>query len=1025
MAKLGINETVVEEAALTWFETLEYKILHGPEIAPGEPFAEREDYRQVVLEKRLRDAVAKLNPDLPFQALQDALKKVLRLDSPSLIENNRTFHKMLTDGVDVEIMTPDGQLRGKQVALIDYKNPDNNDWAVVNQYTVVDGQSNRRCDVVVFVNGLPLAVFELKNPGDEKASIWTAFNQFQTYKNEIPSLFNYNEILVVSDGLEARFGSLTANREWFLPWRTIEGKDVEPITVSQLEVLIRGIFQKERLLDYIRHFIVFEDERGKVKKKLAGYHQFHATRQAVKTTVEASSVKGDKRAGVVWHTQGAGKSLTMVFFTGKIVLQSEMNNPTIVVLTDRIDLDDQLFGVFSRCSDILRQKPIQAIDREDLREKLKVTSGGIVFTTIQKFFPEEREIKFPCLSERRNIVVIADEAHRSQYDFIDGFARHMRDALPNATFIAFTGTPIELEDRNTRAVFGDYIDVYDIKRAVEDKATVPIYYESRLNKLNFRDKNRIVIDEEFEEVTEGEEVDRKEKLKRKWAAMEAVVGTEENLKIVARDFLNHFERRLETIDGKAMIVCMSRRICVNLFNEIIKLRPEWQSEKDEEGTIKVIMTGSASDDVSWQQHIRNKARREDLAYRFKNPEDHFQVAIVRDMWLTGFDAPSLHTMYLIKPMGGHTLMQAIARVNRVYRDKPGGLIVDYLGLADSLRNALKVYTESGGEGKAVLDQDDAVAAMQERYEICRNLFHGFDYESTLKLSKAEILAIIPSAQEYILQKNENGKERFKKAVTELSQAFALAVPRKEAMEIRDEVAFFQLVKSALVKVTVGKQKPSEEYEYAIRQIVEKAIAPEGIIELFQMVGLKTPDISILSDEFLVEVKAMPQKNLAVELLRKLLSDEIKKRSRKNLVQSQSFAELLEETIRRYTNRAIETIQVIEELIGIAKQVKEADRRGEELHLTVEEFAFYSALETNDSAVKVMGDEVLTQIARDLTETVRKNTTIDWTIKESVKANLRRLVKRILRKYGYPPDKQEKATKTVIEQAKLLSEGLTE
>ena len=728
---------------------------------------------------------------------------------------------------------------------------------------------------------------------------------------------------------------------------------------------------------------------------------------------------GDRRVGVVWHTQGSGKSLTMAFYAGRVILHPAMENPTLVVITDRNDLDDQLFATFARCRDLLRQPPVQATDRADLREKLKVASGGVVFTTIQKFFPEEKGDRHPVLSDRRNIVVIADEAHRSQYDFIDGFARHMRDALPHASFIGFTGTPIEQTDANTRAVFGDYISVYDIQRAVTDGATVPIYYESRLAKLALKEAERPHIDPEFEEATEGEEVERKEKLKSKWAQLEAVVGSENRIKLIASDLVEHFENRLATLDGKAMVVCMSRRICVDLYREIAALRPDWDHHDDEQGRMKVVMTGSASDPLEWQQHIRNKPRREALAARFRNPKDPFQIVIVRDMWLTGFDAPSLHTMYVDKPMRSHGLMQAIARVNRVFKDKPGGLVVDYLGLADELKKALATYTESGGTGKTALDQAEAVAVMQEKYEICRGLFHGFDWSKWVSGTPQERLSLLPVAQEHILAQ-EDGKNRLLRAVTDLSQSFALAVPHEEALKIRDDVGFFQAVRAVLAKSTPGERKTDEELDHAIRQIISKAVASDEVVDIFAAAGLKKPDISILSDDFLAEVRGMPQRNLAVELLQKLLKGEIKTRSRRNVVQARSFADLLEQAVRKYQNRAIETAQVIEELIQLAKEMRAANARGEALKLSEDELAFYDALEVNDSAVKVLGEPTLVHIARELVETVKKNVTIDWTVRENVRAHLRVIVKRILRKYGYPPDKQEKATHTVLEQAELLS-----
>jgi type I restriction enzyme R subunit len=884
---------------------------------------------------------------------------------------------------------------------------------------VVEGQHNRRPDIVVFVNGLPLAVIELKNATDENATIWTAFNQLQTYKQQISALFVFNEALIVSDGLEVRIGTLSSNKERFMPWRTIEGEALAPATMLQLEVLICGVFEKRRFLDLIRHFIAFEDEGGgNLIKKMAGYHQFHAVRGAVKETVDASRPEGDRRVGVIWHTQGSGKSLTMAFYAGRIILHPAMENPTLVVLTDRNDLDDQLFGTFSRCNELLRQKPVQAKDRAELRQFLQVASGGVVFTTIQKFFPEEKGDTYPLLSDRRNIVVIADEAHRSQYDFIDGFARHMRDALPNASFIGFTGTPIELTDKNTRAVFGDYISIYDIQRAVEDGATVPIYYEGRLAKLELDENEKPHLDPAFDEATEGEEIDRKEKLKTKWAALEAVVGADKRIKLVAQDLVDHFEKRQEAMDGKAMVVCMSRRIAVDLYNAIIRLRPGWHHDDDSQGAIKIVMTGSASDPLDWQQHIRNKPRREAMAKRFKDSKDLLKIVIVRDMWLTGFDAPCLHTMYVDKPMRGHGLMQAIARVNRVFKDKPGGLVVDYLGLADELKRALSDYTENGGKGDTAIDQEEAVAVLLEKYEVCCDLFHGFDWSLWISGKPVERLGLLPLAQEHILAQEE-GKSRLLIAVTDLSKAFALSVPHPEAIRIRDDVAFFQAVRSALAKEGSGERKTADELDYAIRQIISRAVASDQVIDIFAAAGLKKPDISILSEEFLAEIRGMPHKNLALEVLRKLLNDEIKTRSKKNLVQSRSFSEMLERSIRKYQNRAIETAQVIDELIKLAKEMREAGQRSQKLSLSEDEVAFYDALEVNDSAVKVLGDETLKTIARELVETVRKNATIDWTVKESVRAKLRVMVRRILRKYGYPPDKQERATLTVLEQAELL------
>jgi type I restriction enzyme R subunit len=1038
-----LRESAIESAALAWLESIGWQVVGGTEIAPGAPSAERESYGQVFLERRLREALARLNPKLSTDARDDALRMLKRPEGAELILQNRALHRLLVDGVTVEYRDGDGGIRGAQARVIDFNRPAANDWLAVNQFSVAENKHARRPDVVLFVNGLPLAVIELKNAGSETATIWSAFQQLQTYQAEVPSLFAANALLVASDGVEARVGALGAGREWFKPWRTIAGEALADAHLPELQVVIEGLCARQRFLDLIRDFIVFEDDGGRVTKKMAGYHQFHAVQVAVAETLRAAAIQraaaglaeeptgytaglapggksGDRRVGVVWHTQGSGKSLTMAFYAGRIIRERALANPTLIVLTDRNDLDDQLFGTFSRCAGLLRQPPVQAASRTHLRELLSVEAGGVVFTTIHKFFPEEKGDRHPTLSERRNIVVIADEAHRSQYDFIDGFARHMRDALPHASFIGFTGTPIELRDASTRAVFGDYISIYDIQRAVKDGATVPIYYESRLAKLALDEAERPKIDPEFEEATEGEEVERKEKLKTKWAQLEAVVGSDKRLALVARDIVEHFEKRLEAMDGKGMIVCMSRRIAVELYREIATLRPEWHAEQDESGAMKVVMTGSAADPPDWQGHIRTKSRRESLAHRFRDAKDGFRLVIVRDMWLTGFDAPSLHTMYIDKPMRGHGLMQAIARVNRVFKDKPGGLVVDYLGLAHELKQALATYTESGGTGRTALDQDEAVALMLERHEVCCALFHGFDWTKWATGTPPQRLSLLPPAQEHILAQ-DNGKERFLRTVRELSQAFALAVPHDEALRIRDDVAFFQAVQAVLAKRAPGDARPEEEMDHAVRQIISRAVMPEGVVDIFAAAGLEKPDISILSDEFLAEVRGLPQRNLAVELLQKLLKGEIKTRGRKNVVQARSFAEMLEQTLRRYQNRAIEAAQVIEELIALAKDMRAAAERGEKLRLSEDEMAFYDALETNDSAVQVLGDEMLRGIARELVETVRNNVTIDWTLRENVRAQLRVLVKRILRKHGYPPDKQEKATQTVLEQAALLSE----
>ena len=1034
----SFTESEVEAAALEWLEGLGWKVAHGPDIAPHADGAERADHSEVVLEHRLRDALDRLNPDLPDEALDDAYRKITRPEGSTLEARNRDLHRMLVNGVTVEYRTRDGLMRGAQVSVLDYGNPERNDFLAVNQFTVKDGEHQRRADIVLFVNGLPLIVIELKNPADEKATVWKAWQQLQTYKAELQGLFAFNMALVVSDGLEARIGTLTAGREWFKPWRTMDGRKEAGPRQLPLEVLLRGTCDRGRMLTLLRDFIAFDDDgSGNLAKKMAGYHQVHAVEAAVEETLRAAALEerthhaaegrrrygagsraGDRRIGVVWHTQGSGKSLTMAFYAGRIIREQAMENPTLVVLTDRNDLDDQLFGTFSRCADLLRQPPAQAADRADLRKRLDVESGGVVFTTIQKFFPEEKGGRHSLLSRRRNIVVIADEAHRSQYDFIDGYARHMRDALPSASFIGFTGTPIELADASTRAVFGDTISIYDIARSVEDRATVPIYYESRLAKLSLDDDARPQIDPDFEDVTEGEEDTRREKLKRKWAQLEAVVGAAPRLGLVAEDIVAHFERRLEALEGKAMVVCMSRRIAVDLYREVTRLRPGWRGDNDDRGRIKVVMTGSASDPPHWQQHIRNKGLRENLAKRFRDPQDPFQIVVVRDMWLTGFDAPSLHTMYVDKPMRGHGLMQAIARVNRVFRDKPGGLIVDYLGIAAELKLALATYTESGGRGDTTVDQADAVAVMLEKYEVCCDLFHGFDRSAWTDGTPAERLALLPAAQEHVLAQDD-GKKRFLRAVRELSQAFALAVPHEKTTRIRDGVAFFQFVQTALAKRAAGTARPAEEIDYAIRQIVSRSVTSEEVVDIFAAAGLDKPDVSVLSEEFLAEVGGMEHRNLAVELLRKLLEGAVASRRRQNVVLARSFAEMLEETIRRYGNRAIEAAQVIEELIALARKICEANARGETLGLSEEELAFYDALGTNDSTVSVLGDETLRDIARELLATVRANVKIDWTLRENVRANIRRLVKRILRKHHYPNSRIEEATRTVIEQRERI------
>ncbi|MDY0253398.1 MAG: type I restriction endonuclease subunit R [Tenuifilaceae bacterium] len=1046
-----ITEDSIEQVFIQELIDIGYTYLHGATISPDGSQQERE-FSEVVLRQRLQNAIATINPNVPAEAQEEALRKVLRSDSPSLYHNNYTFHRYLTEGVEVEYRKGN-RIVGDKVWLVDYSNPESNEFLVVNQFTVIENNhasgragTNKRPDVILFINGLPLVVIELKNAVTEDADIKSAFNQLQTYKQAIPSLFHYNALLIASDGWEAVYGSLTSPRQFFLPWKSIDGRLVADESIPQMEVLAKGLLNRRVLLDLVRHFTIFHSDKEEIKKIVPRYHQYFAVNKAVETTKLATAEHGDRRAGVIWHTQGSGKSLTMVFYAGKIVLS--LNNPTLVVLTDRNDLDEQLFDTFSLSQDLLRQTPVQASDREDLKRLLKVSSGGIVFTTIQKFLPDTIEridlgngktksIKgqYEMLSDRKNIVVIADEAHRSQYDFMDGFARHMRDALPNASFIGFTGTPIEKTDKNTQAVFGDYIDVYDIQQAVDDGATVRIYYENRLAKIDLKEEEKPRIDTEFEELTESEELTDRQKLKAKWARLEAIVGSEHRIQEIAKDLVNHLEQRISVLNGKAMFVCMSRRICVELYAAIVKLRPEWHSDDDEKGMIKVVMTGSSSDPLDWQMHIRSKEKRKDIGNRVKDPNDPIKLVLVRDMWLTGFDAPCLHTLYIDKPMKDHNLMQAIARVNRVFKDKEGGLVVDYIGIASDLKKALSVYTESGGKGKPTFDQQEAAEVMMGKYEVVAQMFSeqptdtslskGYNYKRFFGLTPKEKLAFPIDAANYILAL-ENGKERYLNAVTALTKAFAISVPHPYTEEIRDEVALFQAIKARIVKVTQSTKKLSDdEIDTAIRQILSDAIVTDEVVDIFDAAGLKKPDISILSDEFLAEVKGMKHKNLALELLKRLLKDEIKVRMKVNLVQSKKFSDMLDDAVKRYQNNLITSMEVIEVMIELAKEIKAADRRGEELGLDFREYAFYSALEVNDSAVRVLGDEVLRHIAQELVETVRKNTSIDWTVRENVQAKMRIAVKKILRKHGYPPDLQAKATETVLEQAKMMADRLSE
>lgn len=1039
----SITENEIEEIALSYLQGLGYTYQLGTVISPDGEHPERQ-YNEVVLVTRLRDAIDKLNPNISQDAKEDALKKVLRTESPNAIINNETFHRYLTDGVDVEMRTENG-IRGEKIYIVDFENPENNEFVAINQFTVVEGNQNKRPDIILFVNGLPLVVIELKNAVDENANLKSAFNQLQTYKQAIPSLFTYNSLLVISDGWDARCGTITSDYGRFMTWKTKDGQTTADHLQPQMEVMFHGMLNKHTLLDLIRQFIVFEKSDSRTLKKVAAYHQYYAVNKAVESTVTASGSNGDRRGGVIWHTQGSGKSLSMVFFSGKLIIEPRMENPTLVILTDRNDLDEQLHETFTNCQQLLRQEPQKAESRKELRQLLKVASGGIVFTTIQKFMPMPTDIVQPenenvvnepsveyigadiqALSERKNIVVIADEAHRSQYDFIDGFAKHLRDALPNATFIGFTGTPIETTDKNTQAVFGNYVDIYDIQQAVNDKATVPIFYESRLAKVHFNEDEKVSLDEQFEELTEGEELSNRQQMRAKWTRLEAIVGNPNRLQKIAEDLVYHFEQRNAVLEGKAMIVCMSRRICVELYEAIIKIRPLWHSDDDDKGTIKVIMTGSSSDALNMQAHIRNKPRRKAIGDRLKNPNDPLKLVIVRDMWLTGFDAPCLHTLYVDKPMRGHNLMQAIARVNRVFTEgKEGGLVVDYLGIAQELKTALADYTASGGEGKPTLDQELAVAKMLELHEAIDYQLRHFDWRKFFTLTPEEKLKFIPVIVDYIFSQ-ENGEQSFTENTKNLLKAFAISIPHERAMAIRDDVALFQAIKSRLVKISDRNEggKTDEEMETAIKQIISEAITADNVIDIFDAAGLKKPNIEILDERFLQELKDLPQKNLAVELLKKLLKDEIKKRTKINLVESKKFSEMLEDAIKRYHNGMIDTVEFLEKvLIPFAQQMKEADQRGDKLGLDYREYAFYTALEINNSAVAVLGDDILKHIAQELLKTVRNSTTIDWTIKESVQSALRRNIRRILRLHGYPPDLQEKAVDTVITQAKMLAEDL--
>lgn len=1070
-----ITENIIEGFAIELLDKLGYEYIYGPNIAPDSENPERNSFEEVLLVNRLKNAVKRINHSIPVDAQAEAIKEIQRIASPELLTNNETFHRLLTEGIPVSKRV-DGDDRGDRVWLIDFKNPHNNEFVVANQFTIIENGNNKRPDVILFVNGIPLVVIELKNAADENTTIHSAFKQVETYKAIIPSLFTYNGFVVISDGLEAKAGSISAGFSRYMAWKSADGKAEASHLVSQLETLIQGMLNKETLIDLIRHFIVFEKSKKEdaetgittisTVKKLAAYHQYYAVNRAVESTLRATGftvehetplsmvmespesygvpgVKnqpiGDRKGGVVWHTQGSGKSLSMVFYTGKIVLA--LDNPTILVITDRNDLDDQLFDTFAASKQLLRQEPVQAEDRNQLKELLKVASGGVVFATVQKFQPEEGNV-YELLSDRNNIVVIADEAHRTQYGFkaktidakdgqgnvigkkiVYGFAKYMRDALPNATYLGFTGTPIESTDVNTPAVFGNYVDIYDIAQAVEDGATVRIFYESRLAKVNLSEEGKKLVDALDDEL-EQEDLTNTQKAKAKWTQLEALVGSENRIKNIAKDIVAHFSQRQEVFEGKGMIVSMSRRIAADLYQAIIDLKPEWHSDDLNKGVIKVVMTSASSDGPKISKHHTTKEQRRTLAERMKNPDDELQLVIVRDMWLTGFDAPSMHTLYIDKPMKGHNLMQAIARVNRVYKDKPGGLIVDYLGIAADLKKALAFYSDAGGKGDPTILQEQAVQLMLEKLEVVSQMYHGFEYETYFEADTSKKLSLILAAEEHILGL-EDGKKRYINEVTALSKAFAIAIPHDQAMDAKDEVSFFQAIKARLAKFDgTGSGRTDEEIETTIRQVIDKALVSEQVIDVFDAAGIKKPDISILSEEFLMELKGMEHKNVALEVLKKLLNDEIKSRAKKNLVKSRTFLEMLENSIKKYHNKILTAAEVIEELINLSKDIVEMDNEAKHMGLTDFEYAFYTAVANNDSARELMQQDKLRELAVVLTETIRQNASIDWTIKESVKAKLKVAVKRILRKYGYPPDMQMLATETVLKQAEMIANEIT-
>ena len=1029
------NESELEIATLEWLEDLGYDIVEGPDLAPNGDCSERDSFQDVVLVNRLRDSLKRINPTLPVDVIDASVQKILANSSPNLILNNKQFHQLATDGIEIQMHGEDGYNPTISVYVFDFENPQNNDFLAVNQFTVVEGQANKRPDVILFVNGLPIVVIELKNVTNEDVDISDAYNQIQTYKQAIPTLFRYNAILIASDGINARAGSLTAKEERFMKWRTVDGVSVASPAETQLEVMLNGMLDPHRLLDIIQNFILFQSDGENTFKILAAYHQYHAVNKAVEKAQIATEVTGDRKIGVVWHTQGSGKSLSMVFYARKLI--KTMNNPTIVVLTDRNDLDDQLYKTFSLSKEILRQSPSQAQSSDSLRELLNVESGGIIFTTLQKFSPDAETGKMPSLTDRKNVIVIADEAHRSQYGFGAalsqqedresevkyGYAKYVRDALPNASFIGFTGTPVESTDRNTPAVFGEYIDVYDMSQAVEDGATVKIYYESRVIPLELPEG--LAIDDDYEDITEDQESSVKEKLKSKWSRLEAIAGAGSRVEKMAQDVVHHYEEREKAMFGKSMIVVMSRRIAIDLYKEIIKIRPEWHSDDDDKGAIKIVMTGSSSDPVEWQPFIGTKKRREFLARRMKDNLDPLKIVIVRDMWLTGFDVPSMNTMYIDKPMKGHNLMQAIARVNRVFKDKPGGLVVDYIGVADNLKEALKQYTDSDRETAGV-DTSLAVDVMLEKHQLILEMLHHHNYSNFLSEKSSQRIRAIVTTMDFVIGLGEEEKKRFLDTVTELSKAYALCATTPEAEELNDEIGFFKAVKASIVK-TIGdgsKKKTATQMDAQINQLISKSVISEEVIDIYKELGLENPDISILSDQFLEDVRALPEKNLAVELLNRLINGKVKSVQRSNLIKARKFSDMLSNALNKYNKRTIETSKVIEELIELAKEMDEAFKRGEQQGMMKEEIAFYDALASHETAEQVLGDDTLKIIAHELTKSIKENMSIDWNLRDSARAKMRVIVKRLLKKYGYPPEISKLAIDTVIEQAELMSEQLT-